>query len=488
MRPKKGWGAECQGATTQGLWSMQEDKHINCLELMAARFAIMAFAKDRRDLHIHVRSDNRATVAQINKMGGARSVDLFRETKELWSFALKRGITVTADHLPGDQNLVADRESRIFLDSSAWKLAAWVFKELEARWGPFEVDMFADRLNRQKEIFYSWKPDPLAAATDAFMMPWGTLQGYMFPPFCLIGRCLAKIKKEEAKVVVVAPTWQAQPWFPQLLTMLVEPPVLLPPVKKLSRVPKGVATSTAGDKQPHVSGVESVWQRGRQQGLSEGAATLVTKAWRTGTKCAYNTPWNKWVGWCGKRKIDPLQATVGQIANFLADRFEEGLEYATMNVYRSALSAFHPLVEGCKVGQHPTIVRLMQGTFNERPPKPRYTDTWEVGKVLDWIKSPGVNEALSDKFLTWKLAMLLALTGACKGSELKSLKVSLMQDKGTEIWFRVDALTKTKRPSKPHLTLKWVQYEEDDRLDVVKCIRVYMCNTDYVTQTVLVCH
>ena len=305
--------------------------------------------KRPRDLHIHVRSDNRATVAQINKMWGARSVDLFRETKELWSFALKRGITVTADHLPGDQNLVADRESRIFLDSSAWKLAAWVFKELEARWGPFEVDMFADRLNRQKEIFYSWKPDPLAAATDAFMMPWGTLQGYMFPPFCLIGRCLAKIKKEEAKVVVVAPTWQAQPWFPQ-------------PWFPLQIVPKGVATSTAGDKQPHVSGVESVWQRGRQQGLSEGAATLVTKAWRTGTKCAYNTPWNKWVGWCGKRKIDPLQATVGQIANFLADRFEEGLEYATMNVYRSALSAFHPLVEGCKVGQHPTIVRFMQGS------------------------------------------------------------------------------------------------------------------------------
>ena len=193
---------------------------------MAARFAIMAFAKDRRDLHIHVRSDNRATVAQINKMGGARSVD---------------------------QNLMADRESRIFLDSSAWKLAAWVFKELEARWGPFEVDMFADRLNRQKEIFYSWKPDPLAAATDAFMMPWGTLQGYMFPPFCLIGRCLAKIKKEEAKVVVVAPTWQAQPWFRQLLTMLVEPPVLLPPVKKLLESPKGLPHPLLETKQPHWS-------------------------------------------------------------------------------------------------------------------------------------------------------------------------------------------------------------------------------------------
>ena len=105
---KKGWGAECQGETTQGLWSMEEaHKHMNCLELLAAKFAIVAFVKEWKDLHIHVRSDNRATVAQINKMGGTRSMDLFKETKELWSFALMRGITVTAE-LPGDQNLVAD--------------------------------------------------------------------------------------------------------------------------------------------------------------------------------------------------------------------------------------------------------------------------------------------------------------------------------------------------------------------------------------------
>ena len=54
------------------------------------------------------------------------------------------------------------------------------------------------------ETFYSWRPDPLAAAMDAFMMPWGCLKGYMFPPFCMIGRCLAKVRKERATVVLVA--------------------------------------------------------------------------------------------------------------------------------------------------------------------------------------------------------------------------------------------------------------------------------------------
>ena len=218
----KGWGAVCQGETTQGVWGKEEtSKHINLLELRAARFAIMAFAKGQKDLHIHVKSDNSTTVAQINKMGGTRSIELLEETKKLWFFWLTKGITVTAEHLPGSQNFIADRFSRVFLDSSNWKLATKVFQELETRWGPFEVDMFADRLNRQKETYFSWKPDPLAAATDAFKVPWGNLKGRsvsdLFPPFCLIGRCLSKIKKEGARVVLIAPTWQAQPWFPHEL-------------------------------------------------------------------------------------------------------------------------------------------------------------------------------------------------------------------------------------------------------------------------------
>ena len=177
------------------------------------------------------------------------------------------------------------------------------------------------------------------------------------------------------------------------------------------------------------------------------------------------------------REIDPFQATVGQVSNFLAERFEDGLEYATLNVYRSALSAFHPPIEGYKVGQHPVVSRLLHGAFNENPPRPRYTDTWEVNKVLEWMRGLGVNSEVPLKTLTWKLAMLLALTGACRGSELRSLKVSLMQDKGTEIWFRIDSLTKTKRPSNPYITLKWAQYEEDDMVDVTSCLRVYIERT-----------
>ena len=66
-----GWAAVCNGITTQRLWSPSEKlDHINVLELNEAMFAVMVFAKNLSQIHIHLRMDNQASVAQINKLGG----------------------------------------------------------------------------------------------------------------------------------------------------------------------------------------------------------------------------------------------------------------------------------------------------------------------------------------------------------------------------------------------------------------------------------
>jgi hypothetical protein len=76
-------------------------------------------------------------------------------------------------------------------------------------------------------------------AVDAFSQTWSKLKAYAFPPFSLIGKCLAKTGKERAELLLIAPTWQAQPWFPRLLQMAVAKPILLPPHPKLLLSPKG---------------------------------------------------------------------------------------------------------------------------------------------------------------------------------------------------------------------------------------------------------
>lgn len=236
----KGWGATCEGVTTQGLWKSSESKkHINALELTAAFFAIQAFTKGKKVKHVHLRVDNSATVAQINKMGGTRSPKLMTITRDLWNYCLSRQITATASHLPGSLNWEADQASRVYTDSSNWKLERSVFQRINQTWGPVIMDLFADRTNAQIPTYMSWKPDPYSQGTDAFSINWRQGLHYAFPPFCLINKCLWKAQREMADLILITPTWQTQTWFPAALDMSVEEPILLTSQKELLTSPGG---------------------------------------------------------------------------------------------------------------------------------------------------------------------------------------------------------------------------------------------------------
>ena len=93
--------------------------------------------------------------------------------------------------------------------------------------GPMQGGPLASRLNNQLDQYVSWRPDPYAIATDAFQIAWHSTHGYAFPPFSLVGKCLQKIHREEATVVMVAPVWSTQPWYPMLLESLIDIPILL---------------------------------------------------------------------------------------------------------------------------------------------------------------------------------------------------------------------------------------------------------------------
>ena len=184
-----GWGAVFRGVRTGGMWSQLESRnHINYLELLAAMFAVKSFAKDRKDNHIHLRMDNRTAVSYVHHMGGTRSPALSRLATQLWQWCLERNISLTAEHLPGTDNYIADEESRTIQSSAEWQLHQGVFRQILGSLGRCNIDLFATRLNAQLEQYVSWRPDPNAVGTDALQLPWDRWEGYAFPPFCLIGR------------------------------------------------------------------------------------------------------------------------------------------------------------------------------------------------------------------------------------------------------------------------------------------------------------
>ena len=239
---KTGWGAALENqprSGINGIWSQEESsQQINLLELRAAEFAVKTFTKNITQAHVHLKMDNIPALTYINKMGGTKSPLLHQTAKNLWSFCLEKKIQLTAEYLPGKKNTTADQLSRKYNDSSNWKLATEFFAQINHQWGPLEIDLFADRLNAQTKTYISWKPDPLALMTDAFLCPWKE-KCYAFPPFCLIGRCLAKVQREKTNLVLIAPIWQGQYWYPLLLNMLIDNPILLPSTQELLQTPTG---------------------------------------------------------------------------------------------------------------------------------------------------------------------------------------------------------------------------------------------------------
>ena len=201
----KGWGASSQRRSTGGPWTTGERKHhINFLELLAAFLALRSFVKERRDVSVLLLLDNVTAIAFINRMGGTHSICLSDLAVEIWDWCIQRNVTIHAEHLPGVENVRADWESRHLSDSSDWRLHREIFCHLEAREGPFSIDLFASRTNTQLPLYCSWKPDPNALAVDAFSISWKNHSPYLFPPFVMIPRCLHKLRQEGITAWLIA--------------------------------------------------------------------------------------------------------------------------------------------------------------------------------------------------------------------------------------------------------------------------------------------
>ena len=351
--------------------------HINEKELLAASLAIKAFTKDKHVSHVHLKTDNTTTVSQIQKLGSTRSKSLFNLTTDLWKYCLDNKIMLTAEHLPGTLNTIADMESRMFNDSSNWMLNKEIFKMIMNQFGPAEIDLFADRTNHQLKKYISWKPDPSALKTDAFTVKWNGFLGYAFPPICLIGRCLAKERAEHTNLIIITPTWQGQPWYATLLQMITENPILLPEMNNLLTGPMGefhpmVQTGAMKLAAWKVSGKMHEIQSFHQQ---------LDLYYRENSPVDQRRLWKRWCCWCSQQSLDPISAPVEAVANYLAEE-QIRVGYSALNTTRSAISAYHNKCYGVPIGQHELIKDIMESALKNKPPKPRYTSTWDVNQVL----------------------------------------------------------------------------------------------------------
>ncbi|GFN75811.1 reverse transcriptase/ribonuclease h/methyltransferase, partial [Plakobranchus ocellatus] len=339
----RAWGAVCNQVRTGGAWLVEEtdNMHINELEMMATFMGLKSFAKDRTDIHVQIYTDNVSTMACINKMGSSKLPKLDHLSRTTWDWCKERNIWLSMARIVGCENIEADHESRHVNIDTEWKLNTILLQEALGllNFTP-EIDLFASRLNHQFHDYISFKPDPGAIGIDAFAVSWGDKNLYAFPPFCLLTRVLQKIKAEAATGVVVAPYWPAQPFFPVLMKLLVDHPILLSARKKPSTPSQSSRDPPSPSQETKIPCMQGVGDRLRQQGFSAKATEVMLDSWRPDTKKVYASYITKWQRYAAAIKVDSVSTPITGTVNFLADLYEKGASHSALCIARSALSSY----------------------------------------------------------------------------------------------------------------------------------------------------
>eukprot|EP01113_Clastostelium_recurvatum_P021796 TRINITY_DN2587_c0_g2_i1.p2 TRINITY_DN2587_c0_g2~~TRINITY_DN2587_c0_g2_i1.p2 ORF type:complete len:510 (-),score=73.18 TRINITY_DN2587_c0_g2_i1:1021-2550(-) len=221
-----GWGAVFEHTHLRGTWSPQEARQSsNYRELSAVLRSLIQLKERLRGKTVLLRSDNSSTVAYINNFGGKiDNLDVVAE--QIRVLCLEHNIILSAKHLPGLDNIIPDRLSRQ-VDWGDWQLSPNAFERLDSKWGPHHVDRFASRTSTHLPRYNSRWWEAEAEAVDAIQQDWSRDNNLLVPPWPFIHRCLRKVRDDHAQATIILPVWPAQPWYPLLLSLLVDPPTPL---------------------------------------------------------------------------------------------------------------------------------------------------------------------------------------------------------------------------------------------------------------------
>ena len=319
----------------------------------------------------------------------------------------------------------------------------------------------------------AWRPDPGNKATDAFQQKWEHLFPYAFPPFALINRTLESKQRS-------APNNSCNANMADSTVVCHSPPHVnkksntSAPLQDTTTGLRGKFAYTNRIRKIKIGGVDGFRQTLAKEGISDEAATHISHCRRKGSLSNYESAWRKWSSCCGERQVDPIRCSINFALDFLANLYNKGYEYRTINSHRSAISAYHMPVVGQPVGKHHRVCSLLTGVFNNKPPKPRYFFIWDVEKVLAYLEKLPSNKDLSDKLMTHKLAMLSVLTSASRCYEVNILNIEFMTRSEDRYTFHFDKLFKSCRYGRPPPSIEFFHFPQNKNLCVVEAIDYYL--------------
>lgn len=156
--------------------------------------------------------------------------------------------------------------------------------------------------------------------------------------------------------------------------------------------------------------------------------------------------------------------------------YDNGFQYRTINVHRSALSSVLPHIDGNPVGQTLLVKRLLKGILRKNPPLPRYKETWDIDLILKYFMSLSDNSELDMKTLSKKLATLLAITAPKRASEIVRLDTRFMHIGDDGVTFQLPGLSKTQSDCTPKEVF-YSNFPSNKKLCILDCLQNYLILT-----------
>ena len=116
----------------------------------------------------------------------------------------------------------------------------------------------------------------------------------------------------------------------------------------------------------------------------------------------------------------------------------------------------------------------MTGAFNLRPSQPEYSESFYISKVLSYLKRLSPVEDISLKMLSYKLAMLIALTHASRSQSLSLITLTGLVKDSDSYTLYYSSLLKQSRCGRSNPVLKLRKYNLDKRICVVNTLQEYI--------------
>ncbi len=420
-----GWGAVFEGRPASGEWKEEFlFWHINCLELRAVFLALKYFLPVLGGHHIIVRTDNMAVVSQgINRQGGSKSRTLDRLARHLLLWSQDKFLSLRAVHVPGVLNLAADFLSRQKLEPGEWMLNRQTVSQIWDLFGKAEMDLFA-----------STRVIPVPALVLP-KFPDDSGHSCVRPPMADCQSVRVSANKADSGSTMQSEGERCP--SPSHSPILALPDLVLGANSPLVSASlgdsnqAGLAVPASGQdlassaRTLEVVGMAHTGPRAVIDDLPDEVQETIASARAPATRKLYSSKWGVFESWCLTRAIDPVNCPVGPVLEFLQERLTAGAAATTLRVYVAAIAARRELDE-IPLGRHRMVSAFMRGARRLRPVRPTAVPSWDLSVVLEGLVTAPFEplESASDRILTLKVVLLLALTSLKRVGDLQAFSDS----------------------------------------------------------------